>query len=390
MCGRFALGLPHDEIQALHGYDGLAVGDWVARDAFVPRFNIAPRSQAPVVCRADALASAASANPSAAGPSASATHEEGREAGERRSGHDAEDAALVLHTMKWGLVPHWSTREDPTLNTINARAEALEEGTGMWKGLRARRRCAVPCQGYYEWLKKGRERLPHFTRRADGQLMLLAGLWDVAVLPGHAEPLYTFTIVTTAACAALAWLHDRQPVVLDSADALRTWLDVGRHPWDAHVVRLLAPPRGENLTCYPVPKEVGKVGAESPAFVEPLAARRDGIEAMFARQVAKAPKRSASPGLPELVSSPPKKTKSDEDETAEEPKTEKMNTWEDDEVEILDVDAPSEGPKRKSTSTSKEASQGSPSKKKKTARATKSKKPQVKQDKSKITAYFGK
>lgn len=232
----------------------------------------------------------------------------------------------------------------------------------------------------------GRRRAPRCAPRP----LLVRSLPASRRATGHAEPLYTFTIVTTAACAALAWLHDRQPVVLDSADALRTWLDVGRHPWDAHVVRLLAPPRGENLTCYPVPKEVGKVGAESPAFVEPLAARRDGIEAMFARQVAKAPKRSASPGLPELVSSPPKKTKSDEDETAEEPKTEKMNTWEDDEVEILDVDAPSEGPKRKSTSTSKEASQGSPSKKKKTARATKSKKPQVKQDKSKITAYFGK
>ena len=37
---------------------------------------------------------------------------------------------------------------------------------------------------YYEWLKKGKERLPHFTRHADGRMMLLAGLWDSVVLEG--------------------------------------------------------------------------------------------------------------------------------------------------------------------------------------------------------------
>jgi hypothetical protein len=35
---------------------------------------------------------------------------------------------------------------------------------------------------------------------------------------------------------------------------------------------------------YQVPKEVGKVGAESTAFIEPVATRKDGIKAMFAKQ----------------------------------------------------------------------------------------------------------
>ena len=55
--------------------------------------------------------------------------------------------ATMLHTMKWGLVPHWSKHEDLTLNTINARAEALQDGSGMWKSLRGTCRCAVPVQG---------------------------------------------------------------------------------------------------------------------------------------------------------------------------------------------------------------------------------------------------
>jgi hypothetical protein len=40
--------------------------------------------------------------------------------------------------------------------------------------------------------------------------------------------------------------------------------------------------RGHNS--YAVPTEVGKVGTESPTFIEPVQKRKDGIEAMFTRQ----------------------------------------------------------------------------------------------------------
>lgn len=35
---------------------------------------------------------------------------------------------------------------------------------------------------------------------------------------------------------------------------------------------------------YAVPKKVGKVGTESPTFIEPIAIRRDGMKAMFSKQ----------------------------------------------------------------------------------------------------------
>lgn len=38
---------------------------------------------------------------------------------------------------------------------------------------------------------------------------------------------------------------------------------------------------------YQVPKEIGKVGVESPTFIEPVARRKDGIQAMFAKQRSK-------------------------------------------------------------------------------------------------------
>ncbi|KDQ54474.1 hypothetical protein JAAARDRAFT_38145 [Jaapia argillacea MUCL 33604] len=273
MCGRFSLGLPHNEIEALLGYPDAHVGEWVNQDQFVPRYNIAPHSQASVIRRSDA------------GPSS--------QSGSSRP-------ALIMQTMKWGLVPHWNKHEDATktLNTINARAENLVEGGGMWASIKGKKRCAVVCQGYYEWLKKGKDRIPHFTKLKGDKLMLMAGLWDVAHLEGQEKPLYTFTIVTTDASKQLSWLHDRQSVILTSEADLNVWLDTSSQSWTPELTKLVAPYHGSPLECYAVPKEVGKVGTESPTFIQPVAQRKDGIQAMFSKQARSASvkrKRSPSP-----------------------------------------------------------------------------------------------
>ncbi|KAN0142145.1 DUF159 domain containing protein [Lactarius tabidus] len=255
MCGRFALALRANEIEQLDAYPALRIDHWVNRDRFVPRYNVAPRTHAPVIRRAQPA-----------------------------------EPALIMHSMKWGLVPHWSKAEPPNLNTINARAENLEESSGgMWGSLKGRKRCVVVAQGYYEWLKKGPQRIPHFTRHKDRRLMLFAGLYDSATLDGQSEPLWTFTIVTTAASSDYAWLHDRQPVILTSQDALDRWLDTSTQNWDPKLSRLLDPYTDSDfpLECYAVPKEVGRVGVESPTFIEPVEKRKDGIEALFSRQAAK-------------------------------------------------------------------------------------------------------
>jgi hypothetical protein len=45
---------------------------------------------------------------------------------------------------------------------------------------------------YYEWLTKGKEKIPHFTRREDGLLLLMAGLYDAVELNGK-EPVDHFS-----------------------------------------------------------------------------------------------------------------------------------------------------------------------------------------------------
>lgn len=79
------------------------------------------------------------------------------------------------------------------LKTINCRDDSLIESRGMWNTMKQKKRCIVVCQGFYEWLKKngGKEKIPHFTKRKDGKLMCLAGLWDCVTYEGMCRLLDT-------------------------------------------------------------------------------------------------------------------------------------------------------------------------------------------------------
>lgn len=92
-----------------------------------------------------------------------------------------------LQSMKWGLIPFWTKRNPDygsMLKTINCRDDSLIENKGMWNTMKQRKRCIIVAQGFYEWLKKGKEKVPHYTKRKDGQLMCFAGLWDCCQYEG--------------------------------------------------------------------------------------------------------------------------------------------------------------------------------------------------------------
>jgi putative SOS response-associated peptidase YedK len=185
-----------------------------------------------------------------------------------------------LQAMKWGLVPFW-TKKSPDygslMRTINCRDDSLLDNKGMWTSMKKRKRCVVVCQGFYEWLKKnnGKERIPHYIKRKDGQMMCFAGLWDVVKYDDdekgkEKEKLYTYTIITTDSNKQLKFLHDRMPVILTpGSDELRIWLDPVRYEWSKELQGLLKPWDGE-LEIYPVGKDVGKVGNDSPSFIVPV------------------------------------------------------------------------------------------------------------------------
>jgi SOS response associated peptidase (SRAP) len=178
----------------------------------------------------------------------------------------------------------------------------------MWNTMKQRKRCLVICQGFYEWLKKGpggKEKIPHFVKRKDGQLMCFAGLWDCVKYEDAEEKLYTYTIITTDSNKQLSFLHDRMPVILDvGSDEMKTWLDPDRNRWSKELQSILQPYKGE-LECYPVSKDVGKVGNNSPDFIVPIDSKENKKNiANFFGNAKKSPEKGKSVPMEKDVNAP--------------------------------------------------------------------------------------
>lgn len=237
-------------------------------------YNFAPGNHG-LVYRADVPDHGASRGQNAGEEITDGGSEEGDEDNASRI-EDLKETKYKLQAMKWGLVPFWTKRSPDygsMLRTINARDDSLASNGGMWNTMKQKKRCVVVAQGFYEWLKKngGKEKIPHYVKRKDEQLMCFAGLWDCVRYEGSDEKLYTYTIITTDSNKRLSFLHDRMPVILENGtDQIRTWLDPKRSQWSKELQSLLKPFAGE-LECYPVDQAVGKVGNNSPAFIVPVA-----------------------------------------------------------------------------------------------------------------------
>ncbi|OIQ87996.1 putative SOS response-associated peptidase YedK [mine drainage metagenome] len=134
-----------------------------------------------------------------------------------------------MRRVRWGLVPSWA--KDPTIGSkmINARSETLT-AKPSFKAAAARRRCLVPMDGYYEWMKNPDDtKTPYFLHAEDEGLLAAAGLYELWPDPDLAEDdpkkwLWTATITTTSATDALGHIHDRTPVFIPP-DRYDQWLD---------------------------------------------------------------------------------------------------------------------------------------------------------------------
>ncbi|TVY82693.1 putative peptidase [Lachnellula suecica] len=205
---------------------------------------------------------------------------------------EQSEVRYKLQTMKWGLIPFWTKRNPDygtMMKTMNCRDDSLKENKGMWTTMKQRKRCIVVAQGFYEWLKKGKEKVPHYVKRKDGQLMCFAGLWDCVQYEGSEEKTWTYTIITTDSNKQLKFLHDRMPVILENGtEDVRTWLDPKRYTWSKELQNLLVPFQGE-LEIYPVSKDVSKVGNSSPTYIIPVASSENkaNIANFFAKGATK-------------------------------------------------------------------------------------------------------
>ncbi|KAK4706054.1 hypothetical protein P7C70_g146, partial [Phenoliferia sp. Uapishka_3] len=331
MCGRFALGLDADDVAASlgaqyfphHNSEEPSDVEDEEEGHHSPRGrdgSEGEEEEPPVASRSGSRVapSAGSAGASGSGSTSGRVHwdKSSKESYRSRYNVAPQSRSVVvrrsktpeptIELMKWGLIPSW-TKRPPTkpLNTINCRSDRLFEGGGMWGSVRGRNRCVIVAQGFFEWLNKGKDKIPHFTKLPDGKLMILAGLFDSVKYQDSEEQLNTFTIITTDVNKQLSFLHDRMPAILTSPNEISLWLS--DQPWNPEVQALIRPFEGK-LECYKVPNEVGKVQNDSPDFIKPVAERKGNIQAMFAAQASSPSKRTIGSKLKKEIP-PPQTTK---------------------------------------------------------------------------------
>jgi putative SOS response-associated peptidase YedK len=163
------------------------------------------------------------------------------------------------------LIPSWA--KDPAIGNkmINARAETLAEKPSFKRLLKGRR-CLVLADGFFDWRKEGRSKVPMRFKLKSSEAFTFAGLWDAWKQP-DGRVLRTYTIITTDSNELIERIHNRMPVMLTNHDALR-WL-VGDDEI-AQALALLKPYPPEKMEGYDVSPLVNNPRNDSPECIRPV------------------------------------------------------------------------------------------------------------------------
>lgn len=169
-----------------------------------------------------------------------------------------------LNSFTWGLLPYWSKEGTVTGRLINARREGIAEKPSFRTPFR-RRRCWVLADSFYEWRRAGKEKIPYRIHTTDGELLVMAGIWDRW---GHGEEaIRTFSIITTTPNREVAFLHDRMPALLLTAHQRERWLlsdDVDE------LLQLLDTPPDGCLDYYRVSQALNSPRNDNAALHDPV------------------------------------------------------------------------------------------------------------------------
>ena len=232
MCGRYTLANPDPKRLRLRF--GLAESVRIEDE---PRFNIAPTDPVLAV-----------------------------RAGDDRDGRD-------LGHLRWGLVPGRWALERKGRPLINARAESVATQPAFAESFRERR-CLIPADGFYEWRRDERGKVPVWVHRPDDELFAFAGVWASYLPRGEEEPIVSCAIVTCEPNGVMRPIHDRMPVILDPSAEAR-WLDPGAG--EAELRGLLAPAPDSLTAVREVADLVNSVREDGPELIAP----REASQTLF-------------------------------------------------------------------------------------------------------------
>lgn len=168
------------------------------------------------------------------------------------------DKPQTLQYLTWGLIPYWSRDNKIAGKLINARREGIESKPSFRVPIR-KKRCLVLADSFYEWKKVGSKKVPYRIMLKNGDLLLLAGIWDVLYDDQYAVK--SFSIITTGPNQDIQGLHDRMPVILHRKEDQEKWLE--DLPLE-EALSLLQTPEDGILEMYRVSDKVNSVKNNSP------------------------------------------------------------------------------------------------------------------------------
>jgi putative SOS response-associated peptidase YedK len=198
----------------------------------------------------------------------------------KNDGHD-----FVIAEMEWGFLPEYLRNRDevnrfrkgyvdgrrvfqPPINTLNAKGEECLFPRKIFRKAALERRCLVLSTGFFEWRhhhalnkKTGQPlktavKYPYHIRMKGAAYFFMAGIWQPWTDQLTGEYVETFSIITTAANALLAQVHNmkmRMPVILDDVRAQAwLWNDLEEKEVDALASFQIA---SESLEAYSIEKD---------------------------------------------------------------------------------------------------------------------------------------
>lgn len=180
------------------------------------------------------------------------------------------DGKNKLVKLRWGLVPAWA--KDPAIGDklINARSETLSEKPSFKHSFK-RRRCLIPANGFFEWIKDDKIKIPVYIKASDDKPFAFAGLYDIWT-SSTGKKIATCTIITTEASQAMEHIHNRMPVIV-SRENSKLWLDCTNS--EQLTLPLFDSKNYPDLTIFPVTKNVNSPQYNQRDCIEEIKDQKD-------------------------------------------------------------------------------------------------------------------
>jgi putative SOS response-associated peptidase YedK len=221
MCGRFDIHTAIEIIAQIFQIDSITFD-------IVPNYNVAPTQNIPIVI------------------------------------NDGKKNLLI--SSHWGFLPSWAKEKKTAYSMINARGETVATNKS-YKDAFQNYRCLVVADGFYEWQRQDKIKIPYYIHLKSKKPMAFAGLYNNWRSP-EGEEICSSTIVTTGANELVMPLHDRMPVILHEND-FRLWLNPNEHDKDL-LLPMLKPFPSEELEEYRVTTRVNSVKNNQPDNIQPI------------------------------------------------------------------------------------------------------------------------